>query len=261
MSPRRRWAKKYGDCKDKATLLVTMLRAAGIPAYVALLNAGARMDVPAELPGMGLFDHAIVYVPAIAAKGSQAAMPAVWIDATDRYARLGQLPICRPGKNVADRAGGDDAPGAHSAGRSAENALVEFRTLTLSENGPATVVEKTEPRGVYESRYRSYYADKPDKDTRENPSSYVKSQYVERRADERESQRSCGPGAPVRVDGGRARKPSAATRRSPARRRPFATRRCFSACRSSCRKKTTTRRKARRPAQQTGSWSSPTWST
>ena len=53
---------KYGDCKDKATLMVAMLRAAGIPANVALLNAGSRMDVPADLPGMGLFDHAIVYV-------------------------------------------------------------------------------------------------------------------------------------------------------------------------------------------------------
>ena len=61
--PAETLAKKYGDCKDKATLLVAMLRAAGIPAYVALLNAGSRMDVPADLPGMGMFDHAIVYVP------------------------------------------------------------------------------------------------------------------------------------------------------------------------------------------------------
>ena len=81
--------KKYGDCKDKATLLVTILRAAGIPAYVALLNAGSRMDVPADLPGMGLFDHAIVYVPG---------KPALWIDATDRYARLGQLPAGDQGR-------------------------------------------------------------------------------------------------------------------------------------------------------------------
>jgi transglutaminase-like putative cysteine protease len=42
-------SRKYGDCKDKATLLATMLRAAGIPAYVALLNAGSWMDVPADL--------------------------------------------------------------------------------------------------------------------------------------------------------------------------------------------------------------------
>ena len=63
--PAETLALKYGDCKDKATLLVAMLRAAGIPSYVALLNAGSRLDVPAELPGMGLFDHAIVYVPGI----------------------------------------------------------------------------------------------------------------------------------------------------------------------------------------------------
>ena len=30
--PAETLAKKYGDCKDKATLLVAMLRAAGIPA-------------------------------------------------------------------------------------------------------------------------------------------------------------------------------------------------------------------------------------
>ena len=55
--------RKYGDCKDKATLAVAMLRAANIPAYVALLNVGNRQDVEPDLPGMGLFDHAIVYVP------------------------------------------------------------------------------------------------------------------------------------------------------------------------------------------------------
>src|SRR5690242_1052224 len=74
---------RYGDCKDKATLAVAMLRAAGIPAYVALLNAGNRQDVNPELPGMGLFDHAIVYAP-----GS----PDLWMDPTDERARLGQLP-------------------------------------------------------------------------------------------------------------------------------------------------------------------------
>src|SRR5262249_39749217 len=65
---------KYGDCKDKSTLAVAMLRSAGVPAYVALLNAGNRLDVPADLPGMGLFDHAIVYAPGV---------PDLWIDATD----------------------------------------------------------------------------------------------------------------------------------------------------------------------------------
>ena len=176
--PAETLGKKYGDCKDKATLLVTMLRAAGIPAYVALLNAGSRMDVPAELPGMGLFDHAIVYVPEIAAASGQSALPAVWIDATDRYARLGQLPIADQGRMSLIARPETTALAQIPLASSKENTLLEYRTITLSENGPATVVEKTQPKGVYESRYRSYYADKPDKDTRDNLTSYVKAQYV-----------------------------------------------------------------------------------
>ena len=37
---------KYGDCKDKATLLVAMLREAGIAAHVALLRAGVDFISP-----------------------------------------------------------------------------------------------------------------------------------------------------------------------------------------------------------------------
>ncbi|HEY3705645.1 MAG TPA: DUF3857 domain-containing protein [Terracidiphilus sp.] len=170
--PAETLAKNYGDCKDKATLLVTMLRAAGIPAYVALLNAGSRMDVPTALPGMGLFDHAIVYVP------ENGASPALWIDATDRYARLGQLPIADQGRMSLIARPDTTALTQIPLAGSKENILLEYRTITLSENGPARVEEETQPQGVYESRYRSYYADKPDKDTRENLTGYVKAQYA-----------------------------------------------------------------------------------
>ena len=67
----------YGDCKDKAAFLVAMLRAAGIPASLALLETGPGEDVNPGLPGMNQFDHAIVHVPAAGA-GS----PELWIDAT-----------------------------------------------------------------------------------------------------------------------------------------------------------------------------------
>ena len=87
--PAETLAKKYGDCKDKATLLVVMLRSAGIPANVVLLSVEARIDVPADLPGMGMFDHAIVYVPG---------KNPLWIDATDRYAQLGQIPMGDQGR-------------------------------------------------------------------------------------------------------------------------------------------------------------------
>ena len=101
---------KYGDCKDKAALLVTMLRAAGIPSYVALLNAGSRMDVPADLPGLGAFDHAIVYVP----EDPKHKEPALWIDC--------HRPLCAAGAVARGRsgpAGADRARGNHRAGQDA----------------------------------------------------------------------------------------------------------------------------------------------
>ncbi|KAA6459698.1 DUF3857 domain-containing protein [Acidobacteria bacterium AB60] len=170
--------KKYGDCKDKSTLLVTMLRAAGIPAYVALLNAGSRMDVPVDLPGMGLFDHAIVFVPGSPAGKGQPASTDLWIDATDQYARLGQLPIADQGRMALIARPESKALARTPEFSSKDNTLFEYRTITLSDHGPASVVEKTRPTGVYESRYRSFYADRPDKDTRDNLTNYVKSQYV-----------------------------------------------------------------------------------
>ncbi len=58
-------ARGYGDCKDKATLLVALLRALDIEAHLTLVrtrNAGDIAPLPASF---ALFDHAIVYVPAL----------------------------------------------------------------------------------------------------------------------------------------------------------------------------------------------------
>src|SRR5262249_57126192 len=87
-SPAETLKRRYGDCKDQATLLVALLRAAGIPAQVALLDTGPGGDVNPELPGLGIFDHAIVHVPA---------NPPIWIDPTDDVARAGQLPMPEQG--------------------------------------------------------------------------------------------------------------------------------------------------------------------
>ena len=169
---------KYGDCKDKATLLVTMLRAAGIPSYVALLNAGSRMNVPADLPGMGLFDHAIVYVPGEPAHGKTPAVAPLWIDATDRYARLGELPGGDQGRLALIASSETTALVKTPESTSKDNVLLELREIKLGENGPAAVTEKTQPKGVFESHYRGYYADQPDQETKDNLTGYVKAQYL-----------------------------------------------------------------------------------
>jgi len=160
---------KYGDCKDKATLAVAMLRAAGIPSFVALLNAGQRHDAEAELPGMGLFDHAIVYVP-----GNQD----LWIDPTNEYARLGQLPQSDQGRLALIARAESSELVAIPEASSQDNRVVEKREFYLAENGPARVVETTEPHGVFESGFRSSYADADDKDSRKNLKDYIGNEYL-----------------------------------------------------------------------------------
>src|SRR5437016_1025113 len=50
---------KYGVCRDKAALLVAMLKAAGFNAYPVLVNVGTKRDQDVPEPG---FNHAIVGV-------------------------------------------------------------------------------------------------------------------------------------------------------------------------------------------------------
>ena len=55
------FANQYGDCKDKHTLLSSMLIAAGLRGYPALMNSRRKID--AEVPSPGQFDHVITAVP------------------------------------------------------------------------------------------------------------------------------------------------------------------------------------------------------
>jgi tetratricopeptide (TPR) repeat protein len=160
---------RYGDCKDKAALLVALLRSLDIPAYVALLAIGDRLDVPQDQPGLGLFDHAIVYVP-----GS----PEHWIDATDVHARLGELPQRDRGRLalITDplSTGLSRIPWATPA----DGADIEERVVTLSDSGPARIVETSKPSGSVESTYRRLYADLTSKNTKDDLSDYFKNQYA-----------------------------------------------------------------------------------
>lgn len=55
-------ARRYGDCKDKAGLLVAMLRQLGIDATPVLVSTYYRKNLSRMLPSPLVFDHAIVAV-------------------------------------------------------------------------------------------------------------------------------------------------------------------------------------------------------
>lgn len=57
------FARGFGDCKDKATLIVTMLKELGIPATIVIVRTGLRGDFETAPASLAPFDHAIAYVP------------------------------------------------------------------------------------------------------------------------------------------------------------------------------------------------------
>ncbi len=52
---------RYGDCKDKHTLLASLLEATGLHAYPALINSSREIDP--DVPSPSQFDHVITVVP------------------------------------------------------------------------------------------------------------------------------------------------------------------------------------------------------
>jgi tetratricopeptide (TPR) repeat protein len=58
-------ARRFGDCKDKASLLHALLEAAGVDSRIVLLRMRSLGAVPAEPASLAVFNHAILYVPSL----------------------------------------------------------------------------------------------------------------------------------------------------------------------------------------------------
>lgn len=56
------FSKRYGDCKDKATLLSAMLKEMGVDSYLVVVNTRRGAVTPAMPPMMFWFDHVILAI-------------------------------------------------------------------------------------------------------------------------------------------------------------------------------------------------------
>ncbi|MFH0794949.1 MAG: DUF3857 domain-containing protein, partial [bacterium] len=84
---------QYGDCKDKATLLVAMLQEAGISANLVLIRTRQRGEIDYSVPSLGLFNHAIAVIPDL--NGER-----YFLDATATYSGFDELPYGDRGRHV-----------------------------------------------------------------------------------------------------------------------------------------------------------------
>lgn len=103
----------FGDCKDKASVIVTMLREAGVEASLVLLRTRANGAVATEPASLAVFDHAIAYVPSLdlfldgtaqhsgvdELPGGDQGVMALVVDPRGNGARLVQTPVHTPERN------------------------------------------------------------------------------------------------------------------------------------------------------------------
>ncbi|HEY4256707.1 MAG TPA: transglutaminase domain-containing protein [Candidatus Udaeobacter sp.] len=98
----------YGDCKDKANLLIAMLREAGIKAHlvIAMIDPDHGFVAHSEFPGPMQFNHAIagievdssIQLPAVVETEKSGRL--LFFDPTDPYTQVGDLPYLIQGTNV-----------------------------------------------------------------------------------------------------------------------------------------------------------------
>jgi transglutaminase-like putative cysteine protease len=167
-APHDTLARRYGDCKDQSALLVAMLRVAGIPAHVAVLRTGRFSDVVPGLPGLGDFDHAIVYVPG---------QEPLWIDPSARCVPAGRLPL-----GEQDRWALVAGPQTRELVRTPrmdyrQNSSSESIEIFLSESGKARVRVTVADSGPCDADTREDYASRSVKDLRKMWRDFFKQQY------------------------------------------------------------------------------------
>lgn len=81
--PEKTWEVRYGDCKAKTLLLLSMLNGVGIEAEPVLANLGQGDYLPERLPSAGAFNHVLVR--------ARIGGHSLWLDGTGGGARLADL--------------------------------------------------------------------------------------------------------------------------------------------------------------------------
>jgi transglutaminase-like putative cysteine protease len=128
-SPEQVWRQRYGDCKDKAGLLVALLTRLGIPAEFALVN---RFDTTfTDFPGWQ-FNHALARVPADPAAGQPHDL---WLDSTDRLVPFATVAPGNLGRRALVFAPGYASAAFHQIGAAQEPPATWTETFSTTDEG------------------------------------------------------------------------------------------------------------------------------
>ncbi len=144
------FARGFGDCKDKATLIVTMLKELGIPSTIVIVRTGHRGDFGTEPASLAPFDHAIAYVPSLD----------LYLDGTAEYTGSTELPSMDRGALAMQINEGKTKLIHLPDPPASESVLARKNDVTLGADGSAQVDLKIDVGGVSASAWRQrYHAD------------------------------------------------------------------------------------------------------
>lgn len=141
---------KYGDCKDKAIVLVSMLNAIGVKAYPVLIGTKGLMPVQEDFPSL-LFNHCIVLV---SLEGRD-----IFVDPTAETALFGDLPVSDQERKVFvyfdDKGVLMDTPQFSFD----HNKVLTSTTLVFEDDKTVRASRKVETFGIFDQgqRYRLRY--------------------------------------------------------------------------------------------------------
>ncbi len=146
--------KQYGDCKDKTTLLISMLDLVGIKAYPVMVSTAPYERVNMTLPSLSQFNHMIAAIPIDKHKY-------LWMDPTSNTCSFGVLPYKNQGR-VGFLIGDKDGIFVDIPIFPAEsNKLVSKTELWLKNDGRARGVIEIHLTGQYNLNSRWTYKQIP----------------------------------------------------------------------------------------------------
>jgi hypothetical protein len=137
----------FGDCKDKASLMYTMLREAGIDARIVLVRTRRNGAIGEQPASLAVFDHAITYVPEFD----------LYLDGTAEHSGTSELPVEDQGVSVLV-VGPKSAELRRTPVLDADkNKRTRNLRVALAADGSAQVEADESVSGAEAAGYRDYY--------------------------------------------------------------------------------------------------------
>ena len=149
-------ARRFGDCKDKASLMDAMLHHLGIPAKLVLLRMHQLGQLAPQPASLAVFNHAILYVPALHR----------FLDGTAEFSGSEELPGADQGAQVLVV---DPDPSKPSRFYTTpyttpdDNVTSTVATIALAADGSARLTGRSRVTGQNAQGYRRYYEAEADR--------------------------------------------------------------------------------------------------